>query len=31
MGIAEDIVIIVMSALVGGLIARPLKQPWILG
>jgi CPA2 family monovalent cation:H+ antiporter-2 len=31
MGIAEDIVIIVMSALVGGLIARTLKQPLILG
>jgi CPA2 family monovalent cation:H+ antiporter-2 len=31
MGIAEDIVIIVMSALVGGLIAQALKQPLVLG
>jgi len=31
MGIAEDIVIIVMSALAGGLIAQALKQPLILG
>lgn len=31
MGIAGDIIIIVMSALVGGLIARALKQPLILG
>ncbi len=31
MGIAEDIVIIVISALAGGLIAQALKQPLILG
>jgi len=31
MGIAGDIVIIVMSALVGGLVAQALKQPLILG
>jgi hypothetical protein len=31
MGIAGDIIIIVMSALLGGLIARALKQPLILG
>jgi CPA2 family monovalent cation:H+ antiporter-2 len=31
MGIAGDIVIIVMSALVGGLIAQAFKQPLILG
>jgi CPA2 family monovalent cation:H+ antiporter-2 len=31
MGIAGDIVIIVMSALLGGLIAQALKQPLILG
>jgi CPA2 family monovalent cation:H+ antiporter-2 len=31
MGIAEDIVIIVIAALLGGLVARALKQPLILG
>lgn len=31
MGIAGDIVIIVMAALLGGLIAQMLKQPLILG
>ena len=31
MGIAGDIVIIVVAALVGGLIARALKQPLIIG
>ena len=31
MGIAGDIIIIVMSALLGGLIAQALKQPLILG
>ena len=31
MGIASDIVIIVMAALFGGLIAQRLKQPLILG
>jgi CPA2 family monovalent cation:H+ antiporter-2 len=31
MGIARDIVIIVMAALLGGLIAQRLKQPLILG
>ena len=31
MGIASDIVIIVMVALLGGLIAQRLKQPLILG
>ncbi len=31
MGVAGDIVIIVMSALIGGLIAQALKQPLILG
>lgn len=31
MGLAGDIVIIVMAALVGGLIAQALKQPLILG
>jgi len=31
MGIASDIVIIVVAALIGGLIARLLKQPLILG
>ena len=31
MGLAGDIVIIVMSALLGGLIAQALKQPLILG
>jgi len=31
MGLAGDIVIVVMAALVGGLIAQALKQPLILG
>jgi monovalent cation:H+ antiporter-2, CPA2 family len=31
MGIAGDIIIIVMSALIGGLIAQALKQPLVLG
>jgi len=31
MGLAEDIVIIVMSALLGGLVAQALRQPLILG
>ncbi len=31
MGIAGDIVIIVVAALVGGLVARALKQPLIIG
>ncbi|WP_432822356.1 cation:proton antiporter domain-containing protein [Trichloromonas sp.] len=31
MGIAADIVIIVLAALVGGLVAQKLKQPLILG
>ncbi len=31
MGIASDIVIIVVAALIGGIIAHHLKQPLILG
>jgi CPA2 family monovalent cation:H+ antiporter-2 len=31
MGIAGDIVIIVIAALIGGLVARALRQPLILG
>ncbi|HRS97658.1 MAG TPA: cation:proton antiporter, partial [Smithella sp.] len=31
MGLAGDIVVIVMAALVGGVIAQALKQPLILG
>ena len=31
MGIAGDIAIIVIAALLGGLIAQSLKQPLILG
>ena len=31
MGIAGDIIIIVIAALVGGLIAQALKQPLIIG
>jgi len=31
MGIAGDIILLVMAALVGGLLARALKQPLILG
>ena len=31
MGIAADIVVIVVAALIGGIIAQRLKQPLILG
>ena len=31
MGIAADIIVIVLAALVGGLIAQRLRQPLILG
>jgi CPA2 family monovalent cation:H+ antiporter-2 len=31
MGIAADIAIIVVAALIGGLVAQRLKQPLILG
>ncbi|MCW8860408.1 MAG: cation:proton antiporter, partial [Deltaproteobacteria bacterium] len=31
MGIAADIVIIVIAALIGGLIAQKLRQPLVLG
>ncbi len=31
MGIAADIVIIVIAALIGGLVARQFRQPLVLG
>ena len=31
MGIAADIVIIVVAALLGGLLAHQLEQPFVLG
>ena len=31
MGIASDIIIVVLAALIGGVVAHKLKQPLILG